>query len=247
MNDIDFFQHKQGEILKVMPEEKSMEISVIIPVLNEEDIIGDSIKRLRKIPGLEIVVADGGSDDRTIHNAEESGADRIITTIKRRSIQMNTGAQEAAGQYVLFLHADTILPEGFENEMKEILEKPGTAAGAFSLKYDDSSPVLKFIAFTANLRSRWLKLPYGDQAIFVKKKTFQDMSGFRDLPVMEDYEFMTRARKRGRVIISKKKITASARRWKKQGFLKTWLRSKRVIIGWKLGIPPEKLSKLYRK
>jgi rSAM/selenodomain-associated transferase 2 len=220
-------------------------ISIIIPVLNEASTIASVLTHLPQSPDLEVWVVDGGSRDQTLAVAQSCGA-KVIASAPGRSRQMNVGAEAAIGEILLFLHADTQLPTGFVAEVQNILATPGTIAGAFRLQIDGTEAALRWVERGVNWRSRHLQLPYGDQAIFLRAKTFHDLGGFSDLPIMEDFELVRRLQKRGKVAIASTAVLTSARRWQKLGVCQTTLMNQVVIVGYLLGISPVRLASWYR-
>ncbi len=216
-------------------------LSIIIPVLNEETLLGETLRSIDRNPETEVLVADGGSTDATRRIAESAGA-RVLPAKPGRAVQMNAGAAASRGEVLLFLHADTRLPCGYSGQIQAVLNRPGAVAGAFRLGFDDSRASLRLVAAGANLRSRWRQLPYGDQALFVRKDFFVEIGGFRDLPVMEDYDLVLRLRRKGRVSLTPGYVTTSPRRWLKHGIVRTTLIHQFMIAGWHLGISPSRLA-----
>ncbi|MBI4715715.1 MAG: glycosyltransferase family 2 protein, partial [Nitrospirae bacterium] len=149
-----------------------MNISIIIPTLNEAAHIGRTLQGLKGSGFHEIIVADGGSLDETVRAALEAGAE-VVRAPRGRALQMNAGAKKASGDILLFLHADTRLPPGAAAAIREALSDPGTAGGAFALAIDSPRPSLRWIARAANLRPRLTRIPYGDQGIFVRREIFE--------------------------------------------------------------------------
>ncbi len=220
-------------------------ISIIIPVLNEAAIIKDSLAKLDRSVDVEVIVVDGGSKDNTVCLARETGVKVISTTAAGRANQMNKGAEEATGDILLFLHADTHLPSNYQKTVTEVLSQPKTIAGAFSLAIDSRQRSLRVVERAVNWRSRYFSLPYGDQAIFLKKSVFQEIGGFPNLPIMEDFELIQRLKCRGKIAIAPAAVLTSGRRWQKLGVFKTTLINQLIIFGYYLGIPPQKLKRLY--
>jgi len=159
---------------------------------------------------------------------------------------MNAGAEAAEGTFLVFLHADTRLPEEFDGYVRRILTESGVAAGAFQLKIDDPSARLRLIEKAANWRSRYLQMPYGDQAIFLRRELFREMGGFPDLPIMEDFQLIRRLRGRGRIVIAPAAVVTSARRWKQLGALRTTLINQLMILGFYLDLEPSRLARWYK-
>jgi len=229
-------------------------ISVVIPTLNEQENITNTLKQLLGVNGIEIIVADGGSTDRTRDIAREFVV-RVVQSQPGRGRQMNAGAAVASGDILLFLHADTILPNGFADEIRALLpdvnhsQRDGqqtAIAGAFRLHIDHESFKYRIIEWGANSRSRWRKCPYGDQAIFIRSDEFYALNGYHNWPLMEEYELVQRVRKRGKITIAKTSVTTSSRRWQYLGALRTTLLNQLIILAYHCGISPHRLVKWYR-
>lgn len=220
-------------------------ISIIIPVLNEAEIIQSILNELQHHAHVEIIVVDGGSQDNTVAVAIQTGV-KVISVSQSRAAQMNAGANIAGGDILLFLHADTKLPSNFVELVVKTLEPANVVAGAFELAIDGSANSLRWIELLVKVRSRLFSLPYGDQAIFISKKDFINSGGFANLPIMEDFEFVKRIRKQGEIAIAPAAVTTSDRRWQKLGVWKTTLINQAIIAGYYLGISPTKLSNFYR-
>jgi len=221
-------------------------ISVIIPALNEALHIAETITSTGHGSNTEIIVVDGGSTDHTVSIAKTQGA-KVIESYPPRSRQMNQGAEAASKDILLFLHADTLLPENFNRHVLGALTQPGVAAGAFELCIDSPVPSLRLIERMANWRSRCLNMPYGDQAIFMFSNVFRQMGGFSNLPIMEDFELIRRLRKKGDVVTLHQPVITSSRRWLKHGILKTTLINQLVVLSYFMGISPNSISRLYRR
>ncbi|AFZ50050.1 TIGR04283 family arsenosugar biosynthesis glycosyltransferase [Dactylococcopsis salina] len=224
---------------------EAIKLSVIIPVLNEEKTIAQTLEHLQKT-AVEIIIVDGGSTDNTVEIVQNMGIKTILSPEPGRSNQMNTGAKYAIGKVLLFLHADTKLPHNYLQYIEESLEKPNTIAGAFLLKIESQNPLLRIVEKGVNARSRLLQMPYGDQGIFLKKETFETIGGFPDIPLMEDFQLMLTLKKQGKIRLAKAPVITSARRWEKLGVIKTTLINQKVILGYFLGVSPEKLKQWYQ-
>jgi rSAM/selenodomain-associated transferase 2 len=224
---------------------KTSDISIIIPTLNEEQNIGAIADTLQGRAG-EIIIVDGGSSDRTVLFARKRGI-RVEHSAAGRATQLNHGAACAGGSVLLFLHADTRLPENFAEPLLQTLGRRDVIAGAFSLAIRDAGPALRFIALCATVRSRCLQLPYGDQAIFIKREQFVRLGGFPQVPIMEDFLLIRKAKTLGRVHTVPERVTTSARRWQRLGVVRTTLINQMIILGFVLRISPERLAALYRR
>ena len=221
-------------------------ISIIIPTLNEAESIATTMKSAQAATGIEIIVADGKSSDGTGEMAKELGA-RVLTITGGRARQVNAGAMAASSDVLLFLHGDTRLPDGYDQHVLNLVAMPGTAAGAFELGIDGPEIGLRIIEKLANFRSRFFQMPYGDQAIFLKASLFRSIGGLPDIPIMEDFVFMRRVKKKGRVVIAPVAVTTSSRRWKELGILKATLINQIVLLAYFLGSDHKRLARLYKK
>jgi len=221
-------------------------LSIIIPTLNEAGTIKETITQLQKGKEVEIVVVDGGSRDNTIEIARSLGA-RVLFTEASKAVQMNAGAAECVGDVLLFLHADTRLPDKFDEKVMAAVNQNGFCAGAFSLGIDSDAGCLRFIERVANWRSRFFQMPYGDQALFVCRDLFNEIGGFPDFPIMEDFELIRRLRRKGKITILPESVRTSPRRYLNFGILKTWFLNQIIITAYYLGISPERLACWYRR
>lgn len=222
-------------------------ISIIIPVLNEANIIRALLERVLDTQNVEVIVVDGGSHDDTVAIAQASGVKVLSYPAVGRANQMNAGAAVATGEILLFLHADSHLPANFDTLVCQALSRDGSIAGAFELRIDADMRGLRLVEKVVNWRSRFLSMPYGDQAIFLKAAVFQEIGGFPNLPIMEDFELMRRLRGQGRIAIVPAPVLTSGRRWQKLGVLKTTLINQLIIAGYFLGVPPTQLIRWYRR
>ncbi|MGF1938237.1 MAG: TIGR04283 family arsenosugar biosynthesis glycosyltransferase [Nostoc sp. ChiQUE02] len=220
-------------------------ISIIIPAINEAGNIKEAIATTQQSINIEVILVDAGSKDGTVEIAQSLGV-KVISSSLGRAVQMNVGALAASGEILLFLHADTRLPTGFDEMIRTALQQPGTVAGAFKLRIDASLLSLRWVEWGVNLRSHFYQMPYGDQAIFLTKEVFQQIGGFPELPIMEDFELMRRLKSIGRVVIIPTPVVTSARRWLQKGVFKTTLLNQIVIIAYLLGVSPERIRRWYR-
>ena len=219
-------------------------LSIIIPTLNEASNIDLTLKKILH-KETEIIVVDGESLDDTKKRAEEYGA-RVASSPPRRAVQLNLGANMAKGDVLLFLHADTHPPDHFVECIFMTLMNQGTIAGAFRFKTDLDRSLMKTVEYMTNMRSRIFNLPYGDQGLFLTKKTFDAAGGFPDVPVAEDLYFVRNLAKRGRIRIASLHAVTSARRWRQKGILYTTVINSIILIGCLLGVPPERFASLYK-
>ncbi len=220
-------------------------ISIIVPTLNEANTLPATLRPLVGLPDSEIIVVDGDSQDGTLDVARQY-TEKIFRGARGRAHQMNFGAMQAKGSILLFLHADTTLPTAALESIRRGLEDPSVVGGAFRLHIASNHRLLKIIGWAANLRSRYAGLPYGDQALFVRRPVFEAVSGFSSWPLMEDVDLVRRLRARGRVALLPDTVTTSARRWEQEGLAWTTLRNGLLLIGFLLGISPAWLAKRYR-
>lgn len=221
-------------------------ISVIIPTLNEGGFIEGTLQSLSARQGLEIIVVDGASTDDTVRRAERH-AHRVIQAPRGRAAQMNAGAMAAAGEILFFLHADCTPPPGAMRAIRQTLSAPQTIAGAFNISIQHKGMTYRIIEGMANLRSRLLRVPYGDQGLFMRRRTFQDMGGFKEMPLMEDIEMGGRLKRLGRIEQLSTPISISPRRWLAEGPAYTTLRNWFIALAYTaFGIPPARLARLYK-
>lgn len=232
------------------PAEKELErgttISVVIPTLNEASVIADLVERLRSEGVHEVLVCDGGSTDATVQLAQKAGA-RVIPCQLGRAVQMNQGAKAASGEMLLFLHADTLPPEGFRSTVVRLLTMPGTSAGAFRFKLDGRFATGPVIEALVALRCRLFKLPYGDQGLFIRKRFFLHLVGFPEWPAMEDLHFVRRLKKAGTLRMADCPATTSSRRWREKGLVRTTLLHQAMLAAYYLGLSPSRFPKLFRR
>ena len=225
-----------------------MKFSVIIPVLHEAENINNLIEHVHSIgegTDYEIIVVDGSPTRDTI-SALKDDRTISITSDVGRARQMNRGAEAAQGDVLIFLHADTKLPqEAFEKISGALLDKT-CIGGSFSLGMDTDRISLKFIAWTANVRVWFTRVPFGDHAIFLKKEYFQEIGGYKDIPLMEDVELMQRIRKSGKkIIILKEKVKTSPRKWEQGGIFRTTFRNHIIRKLYRFGVSPHTLHRIY--
>lgn len=224
-------------------------ISIIIPVLNEQAQIGEAIGRIRLLASgeqAEIIVADGDPAGGTLR-AVSDPAVRGMVCAPGRGTQLNRGAEAAAGEVLLFLHADTNLPPNALTLIEETLRDQTLAGGAFDLAIASARPAFRLIEGVASLRTRLTRIPYGDQAIFLRRDRFRSLGGFSEIPLMEDVDLMRRLKRTGgRIAILPERAVTSARRWEREGILFTTLRNWALVTLFLLGADPSRLVRWYR-
>ena len=216
-------------------------VSVVIPALNEARHLEDVLLVLRDAKNVETIVVDGGSRDQTVEIAEQHGC-RLLRCSPGRARQMNAGAEAATGSILVFLHADTRLPAGFDTAVRTILQESSVLAGGFRLGIDAPGLLFRILEWTANLRASWLGMPYGDQALFLRKETFAGLGGFSELPIMEDFEFVKRLRRLGSIRIVPLPAITSARRWQELGIWRTTWINQKIVLGYYFGVSPQRLA-----
>lgn len=223
-----------------------MRISIVIPVLNEESQIVSCLERLQpmRFLGHEVIVVDGGSTDATRALAAPL-CDRLLRSRPGRAAQMNLGARFAGSDVVLFLHADSQLPEDAEQAIAEALadRKPGW--GWFDVRLSGRAPVYRLIAAFMNLRARLTAVCTGDQALFVSAELFHLAGGFPGIPLMEDIAISKKLRQLARPRPLAQKVSSSSRRWERDGVARTILQMWRLRLLYFFGAMPEKLAARY--
>lgn len=227
------------------PQDIPLKISVIIPALNEAGLIGATVQAVLEGFNTEAIVVDGGSLDKTQEIAKQAGADVFISD-PGRALQMNCGAKKATGDIMLFLHADSGLPTGWDRHVRETMKRPGTTLGFFRFAIKDTFPGKGLITFGANVRSRFLKKPYGDQGLFFWRNEFKALGEFPELPILEDVYLVKRAGKHGRIRCANAELLTSGRRWMKYGAVRTTLMNQAVLIAAWFGADLQKLRDTYR-
>ncbi|MFW5443471.1 MAG: TIGR04283 family arsenosugar biosynthesis glycosyltransferase [Methylococcaceae bacterium] len=220
-----------------------MKFSIIIPTLNEATNIQPCLSALQPLrTQCEIIIVDGGSSDNTVKIANPL-ADKILISEKGRARQMNTGAQQASGKTLIFLHADTYLPN---NALKQI-SQVNNGWGRFDIRLEGKSIMLKVIALLMNWRSRLTGIATGDQVIFVNKQLFEKVGGYPEIALMEDISLCSRLKQTSAPLSLKDRVTSSGRRWEQFGLVKTVLLMWSIRLRYFFGENPEILARLYSK
>jgi rSAM/selenodomain-associated transferase 2 len=221
-------------------------ISIILPVLNEEKTIENTLVNLKSLKGdKEIIVVDGGSADDTVRIASQYA--KVINSRKGRAFQMNAGAKASRGDILWFVHSDSVVSENSLESIEEAIRE-GYVGGGFSIYfYDLDTRFMRFVSTTSNWRAKYLGLFFGDQGIFVKRSVFEELGGYKEIELMEDWDFSRRLVKRGKMKLLDTKIGTSARRFKEGGQLRTLLLMHKIKLLYVLGVSPSKLNKMYRE
>ncbi|MGI9304493.1 MAG: TIGR04283 family arsenosugar biosynthesis glycosyltransferase [Gammaproteobacteria bacterium] len=217
-----------------------------MPVLNEAGIVDDTLATLQELRDKqhEVILVDGGSSDGTADIARPC-VDHVLVCRKGRAQQMNAGAGRARGDVLLFLHADTLLPESADALIIDALQNPRYVWGRFDVRFPRASIALRTVALCMNLRSRLTGIATGDQAIFVTRAAFEPLRGFADIPLMEDVEFTRRLKQLSAPVCLRAKVTTSSRRWQNQGVFATVLKMWWLRWRYFLGASPHRLVKHY--
>lgn len=221
-------------------------LSIVVPALNEGANLGRTLGALvAGEPGAEIIVVDGGSEDDSAAVVARTPAVRFLPSGRGRARQMNAGARVAKGDVLLFLHADTLPPPGAGAAILEALADPAVVGGRFDVRLDSRRPLLALVAFMMNGRSRLTGIATGDQGIFVRRAVFEALGGYADIPLMEDVEFTRRLKRRGRVVPLRLRVTTSARKWEREGILRTIGLMWTLRLLYALGVAPGRLHRWY--
>lgn len=223
-----------------------MRLAIVVPTLNEEGALRRTLPAMLATAD-EVVVSDGGSEDATVAVARELGA-RVVSGPPGRGGQLNRGAAAvtAGADVLLFLHADTSLPPGGAEAVREACAK-GAPGGAFLLRFDVDRPLQRLGSWLINHRTRWLRVPLGDQAQFATRETFERLGGFRDWPLLEDLDFALRLRRLAGMALIEEPVTTGARRFLEQGTVRTVATNWLIWILFFLGVSPHRLARLYRQ
>jgi rSAM/selenodomain-associated transferase 2 len=220
-----------------------MRISIVVPTLNEARQLPGLLAAIRRLPGsFEVIVADGGSEDRTLEIAREMGA-VCVSAAPTRAVGMNAGSALATGDALLFLHADTRLPRDAHALVASALSRPGVVGGCFRLTFDSPHPLLALYAFFTRFPFRLFH--YGDAAYFVRADVFRRLGGYQPQPILEDLDLWLRMRACGRVVVVPAPVRTSARRYERRGALRQQVLNTVIVVQFLLGRDPRELKRRY--
>jgi rSAM/selenodomain-associated transferase 2 len=220
-------------------------IAVVIPTLGEQDRVAHAIESARA-PGVEIIVADGGSGDATRERAVAAGA-RVVPAEPGRARQLAAGARAAEAEAILFLHADTRLAPGWADAVRGALADPAVVGGAFAFRFAEPGLRLRLVEWGARLRLALAGLPYGDQALFARASALAAVGGVPQAPIMEDLDLVRALRRRGRLALLPLPATTSARRYLERGVLRTVVKNTLALAGFLLGLDRARIAAWYRR
>ena len=248
-----------------------MRLSVVVPALNEERNVARAVASAREGAGAadhcEVVVVDGGSDDATVSVAHSAGADAVLVSPERgRAAQLARGVERCSGDVIVFLHADSTLPDGYAERLRDAM-KPEHSWGAFGFRLapeerdddddDDAAdpstaargskgPGRRFLEWCVDKRTRWMGAPYGDQGVWVKRHALDSVGGVPQQCFMEDYELVKRLRRRhGMPCVVDAAVTTSSRRWDAMGVARVTALNQLIVFGYAMGVAPERLARWY--
>jgi rSAM/selenodomain-associated transferase 2 len=222
-------------------------VTIVIPVLNDTPALTSLLPTLPVGPSVEVVVVDGGSGDDPGWDAlrERHPAVEWIRSARGRGVQMNAGAKDARGRWLLFLHADTRLGAGWLDVLRRLDDDPSIIGGSFRFSLDSTARWARWIERGVRLRVRLFDLPYGDQALFSRREGFRELGGYTDLPLMEDVDFIRRLRRRGRLEHADVPALTSARRWERDGWVRRTVENTALILLFLAGWSPARLARRY--
>lgn len=219
-------------------------ISIILPAYNEQEVLGETLDAVQRLKGrFEVFVADGGSRDRTVEIARRRGV-VVVEEGRGRGAQMRAAAAHASGDVLWFLHADTLPPPDALALIEKAFGDPAVVAGNFHLRFNGSSPGTRFLSWAHSLFPGH-RMSFGDTAIFIRRTVYDEIGGFRPYSLFEDLDLIARVLKRGRFVRVQASVTTSARRIEKRRFWPTFLRWSVLLVLYRLGVHPERLSRYY--
>jgi rSAM/selenodomain-associated transferase 2 len=221
-------------------------IAVIIPALNEEPVICAAVTSAWDAGAAEVILADGGSDDRTVELAQERRC-KVVVAPKGRAFQQNAGARVATADVLLFLHADNRLGASACQQVRDALTRPDVVCGAFRQRIEARGFGYRLLERGNSWRVRWLGLPYGDQAIFLRRGLFEEVGGFPEVRLMEDLVLMTKLRRKAWPILLPGPLLVDARRWQRHGIIRQTLRNWWLLAAYKFGTTPDQPADYYKR
>jgi rSAM/selenodomain-associated transferase 2 len=219
------------------------DVSVVIPTLNEAESIAAAVDSALIAGSVDVIVCDGGSTDETTRLASRAGAAKVVRSLPGRGIQLNSGAVFAEKSFVLFLHADNRLDASCLNQ---ICQHPQAVWGAFRQRIDSPRPIFRVLEWGNAARVSLRRMPFGDQAIFVRRDVFKEQGGFEEIPLMEDFELSRRLRRVARPLLLKGKVSISPRRWQRRGVIRQTIQNWSIQMSYALGTSAERLKQRYR-
>ena len=221
-------------------------VGVVIPALNEADSLPGLLEDLARLPvPATVAVADGGSTDRTVEIAAAAGA-RVIAAPRGRGAQMNAAAATLTPPWLCFLHADVRMPPPARADLGTAIADGRTVAAIWQLTLDAEGWWFRALEWGARVRDRVGGLAYGDQGLLIRRELFDQLGGFAELPLMEDVDLIRRVRRRERIVRFPSSLVASARRYRREGPVRGWLRNASLITLYLVGVRPERLARWYR-
>ena len=221
-----------------------MKLAIVVPTFNEEGPLAASLTRARGSADL-LIVSDGGSSDRSVEVARSMA--QVVRGELGRGRQLNLGAEAAldgGADVLLFLHADTLLPSMARRLIEEAIGA-GAVGGGFAVRFDDQRSMFRLGAKIVNLRTRALSMPLGDQAQFVTARTFRNLGGFENWPILEDLDFILRMRRQGELAIVEQPVVTAARRFTERGIIRTVATNWLIWLLFLFGVKPARLARLY--
>ena len=221
-----------------------MNLSIVIPTLNEAPRIEHAIDRAWELDPAEVIVVDGGSSDATVDICRRSHC-TLIQSKPGRGTQLNAGASQASADVLLFLHADCWLDPAAASQIAAALADTTVLAGAFEQRIDTDARIYRWVERGNAWRVRRRGVAFGDQAIFIRRATFEQLGGFPEEPIMEDLILMKRFRRISKPVLLPGPLHVSARRWQHRGVVRQTLRNWLLQVGYALGVPPRRLSRHY--
>ncbi len=219
------------------------DISVVIPAINEAATVAAAIESALAAGATDVIVADGGSEDDTAQIAGDAGATKVVRSLPGRGIQLNAGAVFAEREVVLFLHADSRLAEPC---LRQICDHPDLVWGAFRQRIDSPRRIFRLLEWGNAMRVQLRRMPFGDQAIFVRREVYKREGGFAEIPLMEDVALSKVLRKISRPLLLEGPVHVSARRWQQHGVIRQTLRNWSLQTAYAMGTSPEKLKQRYK-